>query len=65
MNLNQINIYKLDEILKPVGITRTAFVDDFIKSYITLYEERETLETVECGECGTIFRGLANCPTCD
>lgn len=58
-------VSRLDLILEKRGMTRTAFLEDFIRSYVALYDDRISDQTRECPQCQLSFRGVVNCPRCN
>jgi len=62
-NLSKDIIEKLDEILTTKNLSRTAFIEDFILSYVNIYEERfASPKTKRCPDCGKYYGVVINCP---
>ena len=55
----------LDDILQVRGLSRTAFIEDYILTY-TLHMQKSIskLPMSECQKCGKYFGGVVNCPNC-
>lgn len=65
MRLDEELIQNLDEILDARGISRTAFIEDFLITYTNFMKFSTGKITVKpCPECGKHFGGIMNCPNC-
>lgn len=65
MRLDEELIQKLDEILGTRGVSRTAFVEDFLITYTNFMNlSTEKIAVQQCRECGKYFGKLVNCTSC-
>lgn len=64
-NLDKEEMDKLDKLLLSTKMNRTDFIQGAINQYNRLmYEKMDTSKPQLCDKCGSLYKGVINCPKC-
>lgn len=64
-NLDKGEIDKLDYLLSFTKMNRTDFIQGAISQYNNMmYNKMDTSKPQNCDKCGSIYKGVINCPKC-
>lgn len=63
--LDEDEIKKLDRIIDGRNVTRTAFIENMIRSYNAVYHVALNFDKPKnCDDCGLIYKTGIRCPNC-
>lgn len=55
---------RLDKILDSKGLSKSAFIEDYIFTYISFFEHSISNNVTVCPKCKKYYGKVFNCPNC-
>lgn len=62
--LDEDLIARLDKILNAKGLSKSAFIEDYILTYVNFFEHSVSDNVYNCPKCKQYYGKVFNCPKC-